>query len=396
MQLFSSTTFKKQVMSCFLLSAIFLSITVLQGVETAVVDANAIDLKLNVKKGDKLIYQDESDFAVYLDLPADFIKEMKEDPSVDAMTKELYITPAAEAITQKKPIIVFKTKAKDQMDITDVSEAKDHFNIDYSIWITQLFFQESLQGNKISYDAENPANNSVPEDLPLSFKDPKSVFPFTFKAIVDPQYRVVKFIDLSKAAERFVNNISSPFLTAEVASEIVSKVKEFTDEENKELEATAKDVFTFYPPHPMKVNESWVSSLSPQLDAELKQELAEDASEDDKFAKEIGKKLYEKLFKIKSTLVGRKNGIATVKIEMLNSDNVSFEVPGDYKIDVTGNLFDGTVDFNEANGTIVSIKNKTDLKFRMNYTGPAEQKKKFDPQFIELRFNGTVSSNLVK
>lgn len=396
MKLFSSNSFKKQVISCFLLSSLFVSTTFLHGDEASSADASAIDLRLNLKKGDKLTYQDQSDFALYLDVPAEFIKEIKEDPSIDSMTKELYITPTAEAIAQKKPLIVFKTKSKDQLEVSDISESKDRFTLDYSIWITHLLFQEVIQGNKIVYESEVPANNSAPADLPISFKDQKNIFPFVFKAIVDPQYRVIQFIDLSKAVDKFIDNISSPFLTPEVAADIKAKVKELAAEENKKLEATAKDSFSLYPPHPVKVNDSWISSLSTQAEAEWSEALSKESTEDEKAILEMGKKVYDKLFKIKSTLISRKDGIATVKLEMLNKDSVSFDVPGDYKLDITGDLVDGTVDFNEATGAIIAINNKTNFKFKMTYNGDVEKKKKFDPQYIEVRFEGLVSSILMK
>lgn len=378
---------KKSVITYFIFT--LLSAPMLQGAET-------VDLKLNVKKGDKQTYISNADFALYVDLPPAFLKEIKADPNIDEMTKKMFVEPAEAVILSKKPIAVFNIDLKDNLEITNVSESKDRISLDYAFWITKFFAEEHLQGNKIVFDAEHPENNFTPPDFPFAFKDPKSVFPIVLKFVLDQKGRLLELVDHNIATDKLIDNISSPMATPDMITGLKNSINEFIVNQNEELKNPENDSYTFYPPGPVKVGDSWTNALSPKVEAEWKQALAENKSEDEKRALEMAKKVYEKIGQIKNTLKSRQNGVATIALEMANKDDVSIAIPGDYKVEILGNLIDGTIEIDEATGTALNSKINTDIGIRLSYTGKPEDRKKTDPEYAELRFKGTSTRNVVK
>lgn len=391
MSLFLSKKLKTKVLSYFVLSSIFLTSAVLQSADT-----DTLELKLNIKKGDKFSYQDDADLNLYLDLPPEFLKEMKEDKSVDPMTKKMFVEPIADAIAQKKPLLTIKLSGKDQVEVANVNDAKDRFSLTYSLWLTNLYFQEFVQGNKIVFDSAHPENNSAPAELPLALKDSKNLFPIVFGMVVDPQYRVVELIDLHKAAEKIIDNVSSPFITEDQTKEIKAKINEFAVEANKERQEKFASAFTIYPSKPVKVGDSWITSLSPELENEWNEIQTKDASEDELFAIETGKKVYDKIYKVKITFKSRKDGIATFQIEPANKDDVTVRIIENYAVNISGNLVDAIAEINESNGNVISLKHKTNLAVKFTFDGDLANKKVADPQYALFRIESNSSSVLTK
>lgn len=322
-------------------------------------------LELNLKANEQIEHLTTMGFDLYVDLPKDYIEQTRKKIEANPTAETIALSLALSNVLKEHPVLTGQVQ---HTRASTVLESKpDHYLINANTDSLKFSLQENLLGNfSMSYNSSKPEKNFSSFPFPIDFsaidKEMKNQSHLIMQIAKDGTLESINNLDqlIYKSAQE----TNSPFTGDQMVQ--LTQMVEIISHAITQVKAPSYITSIHLPKAPKEIGESWSQpclTVPQEWQALLPAEVLPALN----------------LLEQNLTLVERKEGISTFKLELPAKESLNITLPEGISISIEGTLMKGIVKITEATGVVSDAELLTDYTIKFS-----KVKDKQSPQLDEM------------
>lgn len=334
-------------------------------------------LQLKLKQNQQMEHLTTMGFDLYVDLPKEYVELTRKKIEANPTAETIALSLALSNMLREQPVLTGQVQ---HTRLSTVLETKsDHYLISANTNNLKFSLQENLLGNfSMAYNSKKPEKNFSNFPFPIDFtaidKEMKNQSHLIMQVAKDGTLESISNLD-QLIYQNTVDSQQS--LTCDQMAQL-AQMMEIVSHAITQVKAPSYITSIHLPKDPKEIGDSWSNqclTVPQEWRALLPEEVLPALN----------------LLEQNLTLVDRKAGVATFKIELPAKESLSITLPEGVAISIDGTLMKGLVKIDEATGVVADAELLTDYTIKFSKV-KVNQSPQLDemPDYIIVRLVATL------